>query len=182
MTVKEIAMAVNKDPSTVARWVEKTSCKMQDISCKVQEAKATSRPADYTLDETCQIIETGLGKNASDLFRMSANAGIPESNARLDRLEIMFEKLLLAIVETRPQIAQPQKHLQLEQPVQDYYSIMGYSRIIGETIAYSRAVRIGKLAVFYSNENKIEVRKVTDERFGYVGSYRIDVLQAVWNQ
>lgn len=72
MTVKEIAKIVGKDPSTVSRWVHLASVKVQEIFCKVQEAKATSNPADYTLAETCQIIEEGLGQAAAGVYRTNA--------------------------------------------------------------------------------------------------------------
>ena len=81
MTVKEIADAVGKNPATVARWVEKVSRKMQEVSRKVQEAKATSVAADYDLDETCAIIQEGMGANAAGIFRANAdNANIPRDN------------------------------------------------------------------------------------------------------
>ena len=72
MTTKEIAEAVGKDERTVARWVSRVSDKMPEVSDKVSKAKATSKAADYNLDETCAIIEIGLGKNAASLFRENA--------------------------------------------------------------------------------------------------------------
>ncbi len=72
MTVKEIAGVTGKDAATVSRWIEKVSCKMQEVSCKVQEAKRTKKPADYTLAETCSIIEAGMGKQAADVYRANA--------------------------------------------------------------------------------------------------------------
>lgn len=57
MTVKEIAIAVGKDERTVARWVSALSDKMPEVSDKVSKARATSKPADYSLDEVCLIIE-----------------------------------------------------------------------------------------------------------------------------
>ena len=72
MTTKQIAEAVGKNPATVARWVNKVSLKMREVSRKVQEAKATSKPADYDLDETCAIIEAGMGANAAGVYRASA--------------------------------------------------------------------------------------------------------------
>lgn len=72
MTVKQIAESVGKDASTVARWVQATSCKMQEVSRKMQEAGATKKPADYTLEETCSIIEQGMGQAAAYVYRTNA--------------------------------------------------------------------------------------------------------------
>jgi len=72
MTVKEIAQAVGKDERSVARWVSSLSDKMTEISDKVSKAKATSKAANYSLFETCAIIEEGMGKAAADIYRSNA--------------------------------------------------------------------------------------------------------------
>jgi hypothetical protein len=92
MNVKEIASAVNKDERTVARWITKASVNMSEVGVKVSEAKRTQNPADYTLDETCAIIEQGLGKNASALFRANANFNntpLPESTLTQRDLDLI---------------------------------------------------------------------------------------------
>lgn len=69
MTVKEIAEAVGKEERTIQRWVKKSAeiftDNMAAISAKMS-ASSPSKPADYTLEETCTIIETGMGKNAAE--------------------------------------------------------------------------------------------------------------------
>jgi hypothetical protein len=105
MTTKEISNAVGKNPATVARWIERTSRKVQEVARKVQAAKATQEPADYDLEETCAILEQGMGKNAAGIFRANAQhpAGVltmtvEEAGAdRLNRLESMVEKLVGAV-------------------------------------------------------------------------------------
>lgn len=71
MTTKEIAAAVGKDERSVQRWVKSISDKMSSISDKMSSSTSTN-PADYTLEETCQIIETGMGKDVADVFRTNA--------------------------------------------------------------------------------------------------------------
>jgi hypothetical protein len=95
MTTKEIAEAVGKDITTVQRWVKRMGGKMQSIDDKMLSSTSTY-PADFDLSETCEIIEHGMGKNAADLYRMSAKQS-PSENSRLDRLEALTEKLLLAV-------------------------------------------------------------------------------------
>lgn len=79
MTVKEIAQAVGKDPATVSRWVDRASCKMQEVSCKVQEAKQTKKPARYTLPEVIEIIRTGAGDQVADTFATNAQTAASPS-------------------------------------------------------------------------------------------------------
>jgi transposase len=112
MTVKEIAQAIGKDASTVSRWVEKVSCKMQEVYRKVQEAKATSKPADYNLKETCQIIESGMGSDVASVFYANATGMKshemikPEESKQIDHkamaeLRRAFDRGLISVDEFR---------------------------------------------------------------------------------
>lgn len=89
MTTKEIAFAVNKDQTTVQRWIKRLNGKMQSIDGKMLSSSPMV-PADFNLEETCHIIEAGLGKNAADLYRMNAgekraeNSGVGESISSRD--------------------------------------------------------------------------------------------------
>ena len=71
MTTKEIAEAVGKDERTIQRWAKRAGDKMASIGDKVSSA-GHGIGADYSLDETCAIIEQGMGKNAASLFRENA--------------------------------------------------------------------------------------------------------------
>ena len=62
MTTKQIAKAVNKTERSVHNWVKKLSEKNAEVSEKIAEARKTSKPADYDLNETIEIIEIGLSK------------------------------------------------------------------------------------------------------------------------
>jgi hypothetical protein len=72
MTTKEIAEAVGKPERTVQRWAKTTGVKLASIGVKLASVAKSGKPADYDLDETCAIIEHGLGKNAARLFRENA--------------------------------------------------------------------------------------------------------------
>jgi len=72
MTTKQIAKAVNKTERSVHNWVKKLSEKNAEVSEKIAEARKTSKPADYDLNETIEIIEIGLGKNAAMIYKQNA--------------------------------------------------------------------------------------------------------------
>ena len=76
MTTKEIAEAVGKEERTIRRWISK----LPGLTDKMS-VSSPMNPADFLLEETCAIIETGMGKNAADLFRMSARK--PTENKEL---------------------------------------------------------------------------------------------------
>lgn len=96
MTTKEIAEATGKAERTVQTWAKKTGAKIASVGAKIASVGKSGIPADYDLSETCQIIETGMGKNAADLFRMSAKEK-PDTDSRLDRLESLMEKMLVTM-------------------------------------------------------------------------------------
>lgn len=73
--------------------------------------------------------------------------------------------------------------IQNRQPLmieQDYFSINGYANKIGQRIAFSDALAIGRMAGKLSREKGAEIRKVDDERYGTVNSYHIDILKEVF--
>lgn len=89
MTVKEIAEAVGKDERSVQRWTKKAGDKMSSISGKMT-LSSPMNPADYDREETCAIIEAGMGKNAADIYRTNVEGGfvsgtLEQTDDRLDR-------------------------------------------------------------------------------------------------
>lgn len=72
MTVKELASFCGKNKSTIGRWIEKAGCKMQSISCKMQQA-TPDNPSDFTLDEVEAILRAGsMSKDAVSILMENA--------------------------------------------------------------------------------------------------------------
>ncbi|HQE59759.1 MAG TPA: hypothetical protein PLA54_11270 [Spirochaetota bacterium] len=71
MNIKEIALAVNKTERSVRNWAKKVAEKNSVMAEKIS-ASTSTHPADYDLEETLLIIETGLGKNAAALYEVNA--------------------------------------------------------------------------------------------------------------
>jgi hypothetical protein len=71
MTTRQIAEAVGKEERTVRNWIKKVAERMTVVAEK-SSVSSPMNPATYDLDETCAIIEAGLGKNAASLFRENA--------------------------------------------------------------------------------------------------------------
>lgn len=63
---------------------------------------------------------------------------------------------------------------------QDYFSIKGYASKLGQQIAFSEALSLGRVAGKISRERMIEIRKIDDEAFGLVNSYHVSVLEEVF--
>ena len=72
MTTKQIAESVGKTERCVQQWAKKASDKISSIGEKISSVQKSGKPADYSLEETITIIETGMGRNAAALFRENA--------------------------------------------------------------------------------------------------------------
>ena len=101
MTTREIAYAVNRNERSVQRWAKRAGDRLSSIADKVSSVQNTGKPADYDLDETCAIIEEGMGRSAAGIYRVNAH-GAAEGSARIDRLEGLVERLLGAVVALIP--------------------------------------------------------------------------------
>jgi Rha family phage regulatory protein len=99
---------------------------------------------------------------------------LPKDNERLDRLEKMVENLIQL---TTTALSQP-KQIEIKQ---DYYTILGFCRLNNRQIAYSEAVQKGKLARKLSIEKDIEIKKVSDEKYGFVNSYKESILKETFS-
>ncbi len=70
MTIKEIAKLTGKSESTIRNWL--ASAKTAEISAKIAEARKTSKPSDFTLEETIAIIRAGGNDTLADLLQDNA--------------------------------------------------------------------------------------------------------------
>jgi hypothetical protein len=184
MTTRQIAESLGKPEKTVRTWASKAAAKSAAMTAKLA-ASSSAHPADYDLDETLSIIETGMGKNAAAVWRENAGRQIPvHTDDRIGRLETlmaaqigMVEKLIGAVAEMPRMLSR----VALPAPViQDYFSIIGYAHKLGVPVTFSEAKTIGKEAARLSRDINMEIRKVDDERFGLVNSYHVSVLQEVF--
>jgi hypothetical protein len=179
MTTKQIAEALDKDETTVRRWVKRLAGKKPELAGKVA-ASSPMVPAEWGLDETVDIIEVGLGRNAALIWRENAvRQNLPQSAGvvtRSDLAEFCHTLVGEMIKQFLPLIQKPAA-LEI---VQDYFTIKGYANKVGVQITYSEAITIGRAAKKLSIDLGKEVHLVDDERWGRVNSYHISVLEEVF--
>jgi len=138
MNVKEIALAVSKPERTVHNWVKKTSAKMAQVNAKMAQATNDKKPADYDIDETCAIIEQGLGKNASSLFRANANFNktpLPESTLTKRDLDLISALTISIISGLSQRVSNIESKIQERQellPAPEIKSRDGINKIVKE--------------------------------------------------
>jgi len=110
MTSREIGQSVGRSERRVEEWAKGAGAKTASIGAKIAEARKAGKAADYDLDETCLIIEMGLGKNAAGIYRANALRAPAAGDKRLDRLEVMVSDLVKAVCILTRQHA-PEKRL-----------------------------------------------------------------------
>jgi hypothetical protein len=71
VTTKQIAAYLGKPERTVQDWVKSLSAKSAPIDAKLASS-SPRRPADYDLNETCQIIAEGMGEDVANVYRTNA--------------------------------------------------------------------------------------------------------------
>ena len=105
MDTKEIALAVNKTERSVRNWVKKVAENNSVVAEKIS-VSSPMRPADFDLEETLLIIETGLGKNAAAVYASNAKDIQKPSESLLSQKEIeMITKIVAVTVsETMKQL------------------------------------------------------------------------------
>jgi hypothetical protein len=171
MTTREIADAAGVSGETVRRAAKNL------FPDKIENGK-TSR---FSKEEAICIMRDIRLLNFVEVAKdmTSTNMEVSSKNvevSRIDRLESMVEKLLGAVAVIVQANAMP-KQIAFEQ---DYMSIQAYATTHNIKLAFSEALAIGKNAAKLSREKGVEIRKVTDERFGFVGSYSVDILKEVF--
>ena len=66
--------------------------------------------------------------------------------------------------------------LQIEQPKQNYYSLMGYCSFNKISVSFSELKKMGMDLRKLTLTKNMEIRKIPDERWGFVNSYPVEIL------
>lgn len=192
MTVLGLSEFTGKTVRTIQRWVVKAADKMSSIHAKRYNS-APMAPADYTIDEVEAILNSGsMSKDAVKI--LMENARKPQGELILQEAPNQMD-VLLAFMERQNQVNQKfmetvlselkgfkQQPLQIEQPKQDYYSLVAYCSLHKIKTVSSELRKMGMDLRKMSKESGKELHKVPDERWGEVNSYHIEVLNEYFSE
>jgi hypothetical protein len=157
MTTKDIAEAVGKDERTVQRWVSKASDKMSLVSDKMSSS-TSMHPADYDLDETCAIIEAGMGANAAAVYRANAQSSAPSAGGNGD-LDAAFKA---AVVQLTNMVTSLDSRVQTLEGEQAHRKVLAPPPGKSPRAELNEAVR--KLASYsYENDYRLAWRAILKE-------------------
>ena len=173
MTIKELIDFTGKTERTLRRWIEKSNIQGCDKMSYQMERN-------YTIDEVEKILCSGsMSKDAVSILMQNAKTPAIENNSMMQMFTMMMQQqqqFMSAVLGEIKNISAP-KQLQLEQPKQDYFSLLAYCNLKQIKITHSESILHGKALRRICNENNKELRAIPDERWGKVNSYPVDVLE-----
>jgi hypothetical protein len=115
MTIREIAELTKTGETTIRRWI--TSAKMaNELSAKMAEASKTKKAAEFTLDETIEILRAGkMSESLISLLKENAERkNLSVSEMSIDVMSKMLE-MMNKLMDRMDRIEANQKQSQVKQ-------------------------------------------------------------------
>jgi len=186
MTIIELSDFTGKNRTTVERWCAK--CISSSILNKVQNAQK-GKPADFSMEEVGEILSSGsMSKDAVNIIMENARKKGLTVQAQAVDYEIIGKMIGMAVSAAMTPIVQELRQinsssqLQIEQPKQDYFSLIAYTSLNKIKINSSELRKMGmdlrKMAISQGKE----LHKIPDERYGSVNSYPIEILDEYFSE
>lgn len=106
MNIKEITELCGfKSSKTLLNWINKNGQNMTMISQKLTEAQKSKKPADFTLEETIEIIRAGGNETLANLLMQNAQSKesadvVALTNRDMILISTVIEKTVSAVVKT----------------------------------------------------------------------------------
>jgi phage anti-repressor protein len=184
------------DGSHFSRWSKTNIVQMFDNNVDYQSLRhegENGRPwNDYvlTLDvakEVSMMSKCENGKRARQYFIECEKqlVAIPDNNKVqeiLQQANLLLQSVQLSVSNTKAIEVIEKKIDAIEQKQsieikQDYFTILAYCKRNHIQLNFSEAIQKGKIATKLSKEKGIDLRQVSDEKYGYVNSYKESVLK-----
>jgi hypothetical protein len=178
MTVRALSVFFGKAPATIRSAAQKLG-----YTAENGKAQEFDRAQVEAISRTLWA-RVPQAVKASIALAFQKEQGQPLQNQkhdsdRLDRLENLVEQLIGTMAKMLPAITRQA----LPEPItQDHYTIAAFCRIKNLQIGMSTARTLGLEARKRAQKAGIEIRKVHDERYGFVGSYPREILDSVFTE
>ncbi len=175
MTIKELADVAGVSQDTIRRVGKKYFPGMHTRGIKVH----------YTEKQSNFIMQEVKKKNM--VSTLTQNAEVKQQSAEVD-YEIIGKMIGMAVSAAMTPIVQELRQinskpsLQIEQPKQDYFSLVAYCSINKIKVSMSELKKMGMDLRKMSKADGKELHKVPDERWGEVNSYPIEILEEYFSE
>ena len=179
MTIKEIAELSARTERTVRRWINKACITSDEMSVKMSDAMKINIAADFTLEETENILRVStVPKVVVDVLMQNARREVEQSPAAVDyevigkMIGMAVQAAMMPVVKQLENINRPQ----IAAPDEDYYSLLAYTNIKQIKLNRSELAVHGRALRKMSQEKNLSIHKIPDERYGQVNSYPVVIL------
>ncbi len=176
MNIKELASFTGKDARTIRRWIAKAGDKISQVPL---DKMSQGIPHDYTIDEVEAILIAGtLSKGAITILMENAKGTQLVEAINYDAIGRMIGMAVTAALTPIVQELREIKTIKmLPEPVKETsYSLVAYCRVKEISINRSDLTMHGKELKKIAIEKRIKVKKIPDERWGFVNSYPVEIL------
>jgi hypothetical protein len=181
MTVSQIADAAGCSDNTVR--------KLANNMFPLKKASKRGVAKRYNEDECFSIMDK-LPKRNNVEVNSEVNTDLApldnSSTAVMQMFKMMMDQnnkqqeqnqmFMTAVLGEIKNISKPAS-LQIEQPKQDYYSLLAYCNVKKIKVTHSESIMHGKHLKKVCSEKNVELRTIPDERWGKVNSYPAEVLE-----
>jgi hypothetical protein len=188
MTVKELALFTGKTERTIRAWIAKAD----NIRPVPHETISQGIAHNYSIDEVELILNAGsMSKDAVRILMENARKPIAtlEVQTAPNQMDVLFafmerqqhvnQEFMKTVLSELKGIKQP---LQIEQPKQDYYSLVAYCSLNKIKTVNSELRKMGMDLRKMTAEAGKELHKVPDERWGEVNSYPLEILEEYFSE
>ncbi len=168
MTVKELALVAGVSAETIRRNGKKLFPSLFKRGIKTM----------FTKDQCLEIMKNTNRKNALVELDTQEPQKVVErvepinyqdmANAMATAMQSIMMPMMEKLLNNRKALPEPDK--------QDYYSLTGYCRFKTITLTFSEKVMHGKKLSNICKSRDMKLRQVPDERFGFVNSYPLEIL------
>lgn len=177
MNVKQLASFTGKDVRTIRRWIVKAGfVKKGDKMSQVGKVRS------YSIDEVETILLSGsMSMEAvSILMENARDSLLPKVQTPIDyeaigkMIGVAITSALAPVVDRLDKMSQVKA---LPEPIeQDHYSLTAYCIVKGFKIKDSEKALHGSKLKRIAVAQNVTLKKIPDERWGFVNSYPVKIL------
>lgn len=164
------------------------------VGCKTFNALANQELQDYAISidmakEVSMLQRSEKGKQARKYF-LECERVANESKKILTQAEIVLQMAQLNVENERRILSLESENKEIKKQVKlidartqtrpDYFSVAGFANLNRINLGFERAKSLGKSAASLCKSIGADIDKVTDQRFGKVNTYPINVLRDVF--
>jgi phage anti-repressor protein len=188
VSARELYEFLGLDSSQWSRWYQKNilNNKFAIENEDFFELDIMSRSKDFALSiefskKLSMMARTEQGEKARQYF-IECEKELVNNKMALSEAQIILQTLQHVQVQSKAIESHEERIKAIEQKQfieieQDYFTILAFCKRNKVHLTFSEAIQKGKIATRLSKEKGFDLRQVSDEKYGYVNSYKYEILK-----